>query len=433
MQDQSILQGWNPFISRKSDGRLRLDFHILAFFLNVFLVLMSYFWMVTYGNITVLKTLRIALIGISIAALLIKPAKAQYAVSQIGGYIFGGFLLLNLCVLPFALVPDFAMTRFLTMVPFLIYLFLFARHVKATYSAHEGLTRVLLVCGYAYLFPVGMFFYKGGAGQSNIYGQHSDGFYSNQFGWASAIVVTCMLDALGNIGGRAWLMRGIALVAMGGALYLSLISGARSSYLSIACTFATLLVFNRNISLTIKAILLGLAISSVAFLLLDQNSAINQRAMKTQTQIKKGEGRLVSARMALEAFTEKESLYLTGLGFDSFIEGVYEVTKKEPEEVHNSYLEVFFDSGAIVFLWLILGIVIPTLFQFYRYQSSRFTFLPTLLIIPYFESNYGAGQFLFFPWMFILMYYTNYFATGGDKPVLVANKAQSAEADKITA
>ena len=429
MQNQSVLKGWNPFSTQNAEGRFELDFHLLAFFFNVFLVLMSYFWMVTYGNITVLKTLRIALIALSVVALLIRPSKAKFGVSQIGGYIFGGFLLLNLCVLPFALVPDFAMSRFLTMVPFLVYLFLFARHIKATYSAREGLLRVILVCGYAYLFPVAMFFYSGGAGQSNIYGQHSDGFYSNQFGWASAIVVTCMLDALGNIGGRSWLMRGIALAGLFGALYLALISGARSSYLSIACTFATLIIFNRSVGLPVKAVLVGLAIGSVAYLLLDQNSAINQRAMKTQTQIKKGEGRLVSARMALEAFTEKESLYLTGLGFDSFIEGVYEVTKKEPEEVHNSYLEVFFDSGAIVFLWLILGIVLPSLFQFYRFHSGSFTFLPTFLIIPYFESNYGAGQFLFFPWMFILMYYTNYLGSGGDAPVeLVAIPAPEVEA-----
>jgi hypothetical protein len=70
-------------------------------------------------------------------------------------------------------------------------------------------------------------------------------------------------------------------------------------------------------------------------------------------------------------------------------------------------------------LFFLVAYVLPTLITFFVRHSNRFIFLPPLMLIPFFESNFNPGQFLFFPWFIIMMYY----AFRGEKQVAISQPA----------
>jgi len=156
----------------------------------------------------------------------------------------------------------------------------------------------------------------------------------------------------------------------------------------------------------IPKVFIGLCVLASVYVLVNvQDSAINIRVKKTKDQLEQIEPRLLSAQKAFHTLNLHEERYITGIGFDMYQESLIKLNGVSTYRAHNSYLELFVNCGAIVFAIFFFALLLPTLVRFGYYDASQFSFLPPILIIPYFENNLGAGQFLFFPWMLMLFWY----------------------------
>jgi O-antigen ligase len=386
-------------------GRQRLDINLLLFGLNMFFVLVGYYATIKFNALGVVKILRILLMVVSFGALLISWRAARFRVNPNRHYFLVAFILAIVCLLPFSTDASTSLERFLTVAPFWLYVNAFAYYVRGRYGATDGLQRMVWLFLVVYTFPIFIFYISGNPfARLSIYGDDSSGFYSNQLGWASSIVIACLLTLLGrkSVAPSWWPMWGTALAI---TLWLLLITGSRSSYLALGVTLLVLLVFARGLALFPK-MLISLAIAVAVFYALNtEESALAQRLTKTQTQLAHIEPRLRSAQLAFQALTLQNHRYVTGLGFDVYTESIRQITRIKPTNAHNSYLELFVTTGILVFGLFVLAFLLPTLLRYFWFDARAFAFLPPILIIPYFENNLGAGQFLFFPWMFILFWY----------------------------
>ncbi len=391
------MEGLNPFRFRQANGRISTDWHLVAFFLNLLLVLLGYYAAIAFGQLGVVKLIRTGFMGLSLAGIVLLAPKPLYKVSQTGTLILVLFLLLNLAVLPFSLNPTVSLERFLTLLPFLVYVSLFARYLFTRYPPDEAHLRVSAIIGLAYAFPVLVFYATGGSGgRTNIYGQHSQGFYSNQFGWGAAISLACLADFVGQQSRRIGPFLRILMIGFAVAsVFLLLISGSRSGLISLGVSVLLLVFFSSRMGLPAKALTIIATVALGVYMIGDPDSALNARLQKTRTQIEKTEARLEAAELAWSAFQIRETTLLTGLGFDYFQEGIVKITGKVPTKSHNSYFELLATTGLYVFLFFMGALVLP------------FVYVPPLLIIPLFENNYGAGQYLFFPWMLVLFFYVH--------------------------
>lgn len=112
------------------------------------------------------------------------------------------------------------------------------------------------------------------------------------------------------------------------------------------------------------------------------------------------------AGLALRVLDQNPNLILTGFGYDNFRNGIKAYTGIELElPSHNSYLELLTTTGAISFLFFFFCFFLNAVVQYIWYDIKKFVYLPTLLLIPFFESNLNSGQFLFFPWMTFMFFY----------------------------
>ncbi len=76
---------------------------------------------------------------------------------------------------------------------------------------------------------------------------------------------------------------------------------------------------------------------------------------------------------------------------------------RELGSYHNSYLEIFFGGGIILFILFCLFMVFRPVGNYFKYYSKIFLIFPPLAIIPFFESNLTGGQFLFYPWFMLML------------------------------
>lgn len=386
-------------------GRRRVDVHLVLFGLNLVLVPLGYYFTITYNALALIKAARIVLMGASLLWLMVQWRKSRYPIRGRRHAILGAFMLANLAVMPFSVLPDLSLERFLTVAPFWIYTDVFAAYLRGRYGPQDGLRRLMWALLLVYLFPVLVFYASGNPfAKLSIYGDDSRGFVSNQFGWATALALGCLVDVWKYLG-TGWWKRPLWFAVAGGCLWLLLISGSRSGYLSLGAVLLVLFLAGRNIGLLPRlGIVLG-AVLAVLYLVDNTESAVNQRLRKSESQLETVEPRLLSARQAFHALDTHEERYITGVGFDLYGEAIWRITNVYPRKAHNSYLELFVNCGAIVSLIFLLGLVVPALFRYLRYDAGDFAFVPPILIIPYFENNLGAGQFLFYPWMFLFFWY----------------------------
>jgi len=394
-----------PPYADEVNGRRKVDVHIVLFAVNMFFVLLGYYFAIRFNALGVIKVVRIVLMGISLAGLLLFWRPKRFKVSRWRHTLLALFILANLLIIPFAAFPEGSLERLLTVVPFWVYTNVFAYYLRGRYGATDGLRRIVWMLLVVYLFPMLAFYLHGNPfARFNIYGDESSGFVSNHLGWSSAIVLACLIDARGTLAKARW---GAIIwwVGMGAGLWLLLISGSRSSYLSLAATVLLLLTSTRTLQI-IPKVFIGLCVLASVYVLVNvQDSAINRRVKKTKDQLEQIEPRLLSAQQAFHTLNLHEERYITGIGFDMYRESLIKLNGVSTYRAHNSYLELFVNCGAIVFAIFFFALLLPTLVRFGYYDASQFSFLPPILIIPYFENNLGAGQFLFFPWMLMLFWY----------------------------
>lgn len=386
-------------------GRRRVDVHLVLFGLNLVLVPLGYYFAITFNALALVKAARIVLMAGSLLWLLIQWRQARYPMQSRRHAVLAAFMLVNLAVMPFSVIPDISLERFLTVAPFWIYTNLFAAYLRGRYGPQDGLRRFMWALLAVYLFPILIFYASGNPfARLSIYGDDSRGFVSNHFGWASALVLGCLVDVWKRMG-TGWWKRPLWFTVAGACLWLMLISGSRSAYLSFGVVLIVLTLAGRGIGVLQRfAIVIG-TILAVYYLIDNTESAVNQRLRKTETQLETVEPRLLSARQAFHALDTHEERYITGVGFDLYSEAIGRIMNVYPRKAHNSYLELFVNCGAIVSLIFLFGLVLPALGRYFRFDARDFAFAPPILIIPYFENNLGAGQLLFYPWMFLFFWY----------------------------
>ncbi len=309
--------------------------------------------------------------------------------------------------------PILSMGKVLTyIVPFL-YLAFSVGYLLLKYPTLEVNHAFINAINWVYFIPIISYFMTGGKiTDTNIYNidqQNEDSaFVSNHYGWAGTIFLLTGLDLLRNVSLPWW--RKIALAVFGlVAVYLVFISGNRTSWLSLALVTLVFVFRYRKIPLYQKILLSLIPLGIVFHLMQDPDSAINSRLEKTQTQQKKGEPRAKLSNKMISYFNKSPGLWLTGIGMfnKDKIKSIANWTG-----YHNSYFEVLFGSGIIVFAVFLYLIVIRPLWYYLRYYSAYYLFFLPLLVIPYFESNLTGGQFLFFPWFTaaLFMGFSPYFA-----------------------
>ena len=297
-------------------------------------------------------------------------------------------------------------------IPFL-YVAFSVGYLLLLYPTRQVLHDLVNAINWVYFLPVASFFIAGGSvTDTNIYDvsdkNQDTAFVSNHYGWASTLFLLTALDLLRNTSLPRWrkLMLGVfGLVAV----YLVLISGNRTSWLSLMVVALVFIFKYRKIASYQKVILSLLPLGLIFYLLQDPDSAINARLEKTRTQQTKGEPRAEASKKMFALFNTSPDLWLTGIGIFN-AERVRSITGWPG--YHNTYYEVLFGAGLPVFIFFFYLIVIRPGWYYLRYFATYYLFFLPLLIIPFFESNLTGGQFLFFPWfiMAILIGYSRSFA-----------------------
>lgn len=288
-----------------------------------------------------------------------------------------------------------------------VYIYVALHNLLTRYHIYSLIRAFIRSMNLVYAIPV-LTYVLSGAGfeQINIYGQSSEAghiFVSNQYGWASTIFILSSIDILFTLKPRN-LYRLFLFVFTIIALYITLVSGNRASWLSLILSMLIFVVRLKTVRADFKVLLMIVPIAGVIWFSKIPDSSLNARLQITQTQFERGEERLNTANTVIKYFNKEQILWLTGVGMFN-----YKIIENMPlSDYHNSYLEILFGGGIILFMMFILFMVLRPLYHYIRYYSKYYLLFSPLLIIPFFESNITGGQFLFYPWfIFMLLYNIN--------------------------
>lgn len=386
----------------------RIDIHLILFTLNVFLVVFGY--SLRGAPFQILKLGRTGLVVISLVWLFAKAGNYVYVFRGGKSWMLWFFLVINLYALAFSVDFMYSLSRIAAWIPFLIYINYFIVYLFRKYDKETARLKLLQLFNFCYLYPViGMYIFGNPLVQSDIYGEDVGGFKSNVLGWASIVLFITSLDILSNTPQPKLIYKRLLIALAGVSLIALSITGSRSGYLSLAITLVIIIANSKRIAFSSKIFLAIATVGLTYYMLNDPKSAINARIAKSEQQAKKGESRFQMAGLALGILDNHPNLILTGFGYDNFRNGIKVYTGIELElPSHNSYLELLTTTGAISFLFFFFCFFLNAVVQYIWYDIKKFVYLPTLLIIPFFESNLNSGQFLFFPWMTFMFFYIHY-------------------------
>ncbi len=382
------------------------DWHLVLFFLNVFLVVYGYG--LRNETFQAVKLLRTGLVMFSLIGVLFLQGQVKYIFDNKKNWVLYFFLFLNLIVLPFSVEFTRSLERILAWIPFLIYTNHFIVYLFAHYTKDEAKIKLLQIISLAYFYPVLLIFVTGVAFQtSNVYGQYISSYKANVIGWGCTIFIVTGFDLVAANTQAKWtryLYYVIAILSLWGIV----LTGSRSSFVGLAVSTVVLVLRSKQISIYLK-IAASLCILGFAYYIIaSPESVVNLRARYADIRNQKVDVRITLISQAFEIFLNNPEVLLTGFGFDSFRSGLeyYSGVRTELAS-HNSYLEILFSGGLFSFLFFMIFMALNAIIKYVRFDSQYFVFLPSIIIIPYFESNLNAGQFLFFPWMTFLFYYVH--------------------------
>jgi O-antigen ligase len=397
---------WSGIFQDKA-GRRRWDWHLLIFFLNVFLVVWGY--SLRGPAFQAVKGFRSVLVFVSLIGLFFGQGSVKYVFSERKNWVLWIFVVLNLIVVPFSVDFFRSIERLLAWLPFIIYINYFIVYLFKQYSKDEARLKLLQIFNLSYFYPVAILFISGAIFQTqNIYGQNVSWYKTNVIGWACTVFVLTGFDIYNNQDDtQVWFKRLFLVVALL-AVWGIVLTGSRSSYVSLAAASAVLVLRSNRISVQFKSVIMVFIFGFAYYIIASPDSVINLRSQYADIRQAKGEIRFELAQKAFEALLKHPGLIFTGFGFDNFRAGLSTYGGVETDLAsHNSYLELLFSTGLFAFLFFVIVMAFNALVKYIKFDSQQFIFMPMLLIIPYFESNLNAGQFLFFPWMTFLFFYTH--------------------------
>lgn len=274
-----------------------------------------------------------------------------------------------------------------------------------------------------YSVPLIVYILSGGKiTNTNIYGSGGDeqAFASNNYGWSATMYILSYLFIWKDVHLKKYwrIFFGFLFLI---AIILFFTSANRASWLSMAVAMIPFFFTYKELNITYKIAGLLVVLGFVAYLLADPNSSLNYARNKTQNQEKIGESRFETAKIMYDHLNDDPTLWITGIGMFNFsvIKGNTNLSS-----YHNSYYEVLFGAGVLLFLVFLSFIVFRPLVRFIRYYSKYTLLLPPLMIIPFFESNITGGQFLFFPW-FTFMLLLNAKTKLWNRRILKVNRADT--------
>jgi hypothetical protein len=319
-----------------------------------------------------------------------------------------GIFVLSAALFLFALFtssPLVSIGRALTFIIPFLYVALSVGYLLIRYTIRDTLNHCLNITNWIYFLPIVSYFITGGSlTDTNIYyisvENNDTAFVSNHYGWSGTIFIVTGIDLLRNANLPTW-RRLLIVIFCGISMYLVLISGNRTSWLSLLLVFMVFIVQYRRIALYQKAILALLPLGLIFYLIQDPTSALNNRINKTRVQAAKGEARASVAKTMSSYFNSNPVLWATGIGlFNS--PRIKQIIGWSG--YHNSYFEVLFGTGVAMFLLFCYLLLVRPLWIYLRYFAEHYLFLFPFVVIPFFESNLTGGQFLFFPWfIFVLL------------------------------
>lgn len=391
-------------IFQNRNNQNRWDWHLFLYFLNVFLIVYGYG--LRDQMFQAVKMARIGIVSLSLIGLLFVLSQGNFQFDKRKNWIVYVFLLLNVIVLPFSVDFTRSLGRIAAWIPFIIYTNYFVVYLFTRYTKDEAKIKLLQVFNLAYFYPVTLMFALGIMFQTeNIYGQTIGSYRTNVLGWACAFFILTGFDLYANLSIPKW-MRVLFFITVLFSLWGIVLTGSRSSYASLALGTIVLVARSNRVSKGLK-IGISICIIGFAYYIIDSpDSVVNLRAGYAEIRQQRGEVRFKLAETATNAFLDNPILLFTGFGFDGFQKGLkYYAGVKTDLAPHNSYLEIFFSSGILAFIFFMFFFAGNALWKYLLFDSQYFVFFPMLLLVPYFESNLNAGQFLFFPWMTILFYY----------------------------
>ncbi|MFN4144916.1 MAG: O-antigen ligase family protein [Runella sp.] len=384
----------------------RWDWHLVIYAINVFLVVYGYG--LRGDSFQMVKNIRTVLVVVSLAGLFLLPKSQNYVFDSKKNWVIWTLLGLITLTIPFSINMVRGFERLAAWVPFMIYVNYFVVYLFRQYQKEEAKIKLLQLFSLVYFYPVALMFVRGVVFQTeNIYGQAIDMYRANVLGWACAFFLLTSFDLLSNLPTSRrfrFIFYVIALFTLWGIV----LTGSRSSYLSLAAGILILVVRNNRTPLYFKALSV-ICISAFAYYIITSpDSVVNLRSQYAEIRQQRGEIRFQLAEQAISTFWKHPQLFITGYGFDNFREGLFYFANIRTELApHNSYLELLFSCGVFVFLFFLAFVVFPAFVKYIRFDSQYYVFFPMLAIVPYFESNLNAGQFLFFPWMTFLFYYVH--------------------------
>lgn len=297
-------------------------------------------------------------------------------------------------------------------IPF-VYVFLITSYLSLRYPKQESWFFFILILNGIYALPILYFMlFGGGFSAKDIYGiEEGEAFASNHYGWASLVFILTFYDLIKNYElPTFYKWAGYMMIIP--AIYLLIISGNRASYLSFVIVTVVFILRHKGTNWAVKIIF---AIGTFVFVtnqLNQEGTILNERLKKTELQLEDEEENKDTRRTArqtgIEVMDKHPETYITGFGLFSFREAILAFEPSTSFDrirsgVHNSYLELFFGSGIIVFSLFLMVYIISPLYKYLIQYSDKLLFVLPVFIIPFFESNLTGGQFLFYPWLVTAM------------------------------
>lgn len=378
----------------------RIDRIFMLLSINAVIVIVGYALAVaTSGaSVSAMKLFKQVILVLSIFYTILQPdfKKSLRALNNAGLVLFLSILLPVLAVFTEDVIG--AINRVQTLIVPMLYVMFSMSILLYRYGQIQLIKWFCWMTTVVYAIPVISYvIYGGGFSGRTIYGgQQTLVFISNQFGWASSMVLIssfCLLTVSQPSSRAKALLVPVYLLSV----YLIIVSGNRTSLLAMVLSFVVLLLRTKTIGFVPKIILILIPLGFVYYLQGVENSAIDFLVQRTkQQQEVGGEGRLNIMNSVLKTFDRSPWFWITGVGI--FDESVFNKGEEEFNGYHNSYWDLLFGLGIPLFLLFMKFMLFDPLKAFIqRVSKIDLVFIP-LAIIPFFESNLTGGQFLFFPW-----------------------------------
>jgi len=395
-------------------------------FINLFLVIIGYFLTGRLGQgiLPLSKFIRISFLLYSFYVLNkivpFRTIRDNYSSRN----LFTVFLILILVSSVLANYPMYVLSKLLVSIPSVMFTIVFINTAFSKLGLET--TKILLLRLFISCFSIPLFFsivfngnyYLG----KNLYGIEwnvtadnytNDGFLSNHLAWSSIIVFSSSIAYLGIT--KLTKSKKIVLYFLMLFSVMTIInSGSRTILVALIVYFIVLLI--KNILLR-SNLIKPLALTFFLIFVLSKINLHNLESVKSlifRTNVhlynQENFARFSYLASGLKVFDENPITYLIGIGlFNKKAISDMNITffsghrgTRNVSNFHNSYADILFGGGIIVFLIFVYLALLKSLRQLWKYNDKYFLLVIPLHLIALTESSLQGGQFIFYPLFYFI-------------------------------